>query len=653
MGILNLGILAHVDAGKTSLTERILFETGVIADIGSVDRGSTQTDTLDLERQRGITIKSAVVSFPLNGHKINLIDTPGHADFIAEVERSLLALDGLVLVVSAVEGIQPQTRRLIRVVRSLGLPVILFINKIDRMGARDAALLAEIRRSLGLPILPLSRPVDIGTRDATATERDLSDPEALAEVSDLLAERSDEFLTEYVRSDGQPRRRRVEREIDRQARRGDIVPVFFGSAVTGAGVELLLRGITRYLPLARGDHEQCPSAVVFKIQRLPSGEKVAFARVYQGRISRRDRITLARRTLDGPDECLDVRVTGIDAFEDGASYPVDHADAGDIVRLHGLRDGRIGDVIGAPPPRTGSAQFDRPTLESIVRPVDAGRATELAAALQVLAEQDPLIDIRRDTVRSQVSVRLYGEVQKEVIASTLAADFGLPVLFEPSRVVCIERPAGSGSAVEYIGAPDNPFLATIGLRVEPGALGSGIAFERPAGALDLSFYRAIEETVYETLHEGLHAWAVTDCHVTVTDTAMWPTSVAADYRKLLPLVLMAALRRAGTQVHEPIQRFELDCPATGLSEVLLLLTGNRATIEGTEMTGSQGRVVGTIPTAELRFVEQRLPGLAGGEASLSSEFAGNQPVIGEPPGRPRTDDNPLNRKEYLLAVGRT
>ncbi len=134
---------------------------------------------------------------------------------------------------------------------------------------------------------------------------------------------------------------------------------------------------------------------------------------------------------------------------------------------------------------------------------------------------------------------------------------------------------------------------------------------------------------------------------------MSPTTVAADYRKLLPLVLMAALRQAGTHVLEPTQRFEMDCPVSGLSEVLLLLTGNRATVEETVLTADQGRVVGTIPTAALRFVEQRLPGQAGGEASLASEFAGYQRVVGEPPSRPRTDDNPLNRKQYLAAVGRT
>src|SRR6478672_4014428 len=156
MAIVNIGILAHVDAGKTTLTERILFETGVIKSIGSVDKGTTQTDTMELERARGITIRAAVVSFQLNTLKVNLIDTPGHADFIAEVERSLRVLDAVVLVVSAVEGVQPQTRRLARAIRAANLPMLIFVNKIDRLGARGEALLDDIRRKLKLRVVALN-----------------------------------------------------------------------------------------------------------------------------------------------------------------------------------------------------------------------------------------------------------------------------------------------------------------------------------------------------------------------------------------------------------------------------------------------------------------------------------------------------------------
>ena len=168
MRTVNIGILAHVDDGKTSLTERILHHAGVIPAIGRVDHGTTSTDTLDLERERGITIQSAVVSFRIDGLKVNLIDTPGHPDFIAEVERALRVLDGIVLVVSAVEGVQAQTRRLAQAIRSLHLPLIVFVNKIDRRGAREGELLDDIRRKLHLRLVPVNTMRRIGTRDATA-----------------------------------------------------------------------------------------------------------------------------------------------------------------------------------------------------------------------------------------------------------------------------------------------------------------------------------------------------------------------------------------------------------------------------------------------------------------------------------------------------
>src|SRR6476661_10905433 len=175
MAIVNLGILAHVDAGKTTLTERILYETGVIRSVGSVDKGTTQTDTMELERARGITIRSAVVSFQLNALKVNLVDTPGHPDFVAEVERSLRVLDGVVLVVSAVEGVQSQTRRLARAIQAANLPLLIFVNKIDRAGARGEPLLDEIRRKLRLRVVALNTPSGLGDRAAHVTTLERAD----------------------------------------------------------------------------------------------------------------------------------------------------------------------------------------------------------------------------------------------------------------------------------------------------------------------------------------------------------------------------------------------------------------------------------------------------------------------------------------------
>jgi len=200
---LNLGIVAHVDAGKTTLTERLLYEAGVIDEIGSVDAGTTQTDTLDLERRRGITIKSAVTSFAVGGVHVNLIDTPGHPDFIAEVERVLSVLDGAVLVVSAVEGVQAQTRILMRALQRLEIPTLLFVNKIDRAGADDVRVLRAISERLGSVVVPMSKPSGLGTRDASV-EPSLDD----AALHEVLAEHDETLLESFV--DGGARFHRVE-----------------------------------------------------------------------------------------------------------------------------------------------------------------------------------------------------------------------------------------------------------------------------------------------------------------------------------------------------------------------------------------------------------------------------------------------------------
>src|ERR687898_704079 len=247
MRTLNLGILAHVDAGKTSLTERLLHAAGVIDEPGSVDAGNTQTDSLALERRRGITIRSAVVSFTVGGVAINLIDTPGHPDFIAEVERVLGVLDGAVLVVSAVEGVQAQTRVLMRTLQRLGIPTIIFVNKIDRSGAKFETLLQGISEKLTPAIVPMGSVSGLGTRGALCTPYDDTNPGFIYELVELLADHDEALLAQYV-DGGAISYGRLGRELAAQTGRAVVHPVFFGSAVTGAGLESLISGITELLP---------------------------------------------------------------------------------------------------------------------------------------------------------------------------------------------------------------------------------------------------------------------------------------------------------------------------------------------------------------------------------------------------------------------
>ncbi|MCK2220058.1 TetM/TetW/TetO/TetS family tetracycline resistance ribosomal protection protein [Actinomadura sp. ATCC 31491] len=670
MRTLNLGILAHVDAGKTSLTERLLLAAGVIDELGSVDDGSTRTDSLDLERRRGITIKSAVVSFGVGDTTVNLIDTPGHPDFIAEVERVLNVLDGAVLVVSAVEGVQAQTRVLMRTLRRLGIPALVFVNKIDRRGARPAGVLAELGGKLGLPVAAMGEVAGAGTPGAAFVPYEGGGPGLL----DVLALRDDALLAAYVAGGAAalpPARLRA--ALAAQSRRGLVHPVFFGSAITGAGVDELIAGLRELLPAAEGDPGGPVSGAVFKVERGPAGEKVAYARLYSGTLRVRDRLR-----LPGGGEA---RVTAIDlpnagdtpknpARRDGRQGREDRdgrdgrvVAAGQIARLRGLDAVRIGDPLGEPPPHAAEGHFAPPTLETVVLPARPADRGALLLALTRLAEQDPLIGLRQDDARGEISLTLYGEVQKEVIQDTLREEAGLEVAFRESTTICVERPAGTGAAAELIGKDPNPFLATVGLRVEPGPPGSGVTFglEVELGSLPYAFTRTIEESVHETLRQGLRGWQVIDCVVTLTHSGYYArqshsggvfdksmSSTAGDFRNLTPLVVMEALRRAGTVVCEPVHRFTLELPAGTAGEVLPVL----ARLGAVPRAQGTGLVEGEIPAAKVHELGQRLPGLTRGEGVLETAFERYRPVRGPAPARPRLGPDPLDRKEYLLRVQR-
>ncbi|WP_326707297.1 translation factor GTPase family protein [Streptomyces cyaneofuscatus] len=663
MHTLNLGILAHVDAGKTSLTERLLHTAGTIDTLGSVDAGSTQTDSLALERRRGITIKSAVVSFTLGATTVNLIDTPGHPDFIAEVERVLGVLDGAVLVVSAVEGVQAQTRVLLRTLRRLRIPTLLFVNKTDRPGARYGSLLTSITERLSPDTVAMGSTQHLGTRSATTTPFTGSDPGFTGALTDLLTRHDDELLTAYVDDPAALTHARLLESLAEQTARCRVHPVFFGSAATGSGIDALADGITGLLPAATGDAEAPARGTVFKVDRTANGERTAYVRMFEGTVRARE--VLRFRSPDGREG--EDKVSAVTVFEDGGEVPVPAVHAGRIGRLKGLAGIRIGDSVGEARAEAGRRHFAPPTLETVVvpeRPEDRGA---LHVALGRLAEQDPLIAVRRDDLRQEVSLSLYGEVQKEVIEATLADEFGVDVTFRATTTICLERPAGRGAAVEIIDTDPNPFLATVGLRVDPAPYGSGVEFRREVelGSMPYSLMRAVEETVLSTLTQGIHGWQVTDCVVTQTHSGYWPrqshshgtfdksmSSTAGDFRHLTPLVLMDALLRAGTQVYEPMHRFRLELPTDTFGALVPVLARLRAVPGQPEMRGALCTLEGELPAARVHELQQLLPGLTRGEGMMESAFDGHRPVTGPVPERPRTDHDPLHRKEYLLRTVR-
>jgi ribosomal protection tetracycline resistance protein len=647
---LNLGILAHVDAGKTSLTERLLFEAGAIGELGSVDAGTTRTDSMDIERRRGITVRTNVASFAVGDVQVNLIDTPGHSDFIAEVERSLAVLDAAVLVVSAVEGVQPQTVVLWRVLRRLAVPVAIFINKIDRGGADPARVRAEIARRLaagdGALLLPLTDVLAAGTPGAATKPAALTDPAAI----DVLTAGDDRLLraaVEGLRITGPM----VLRSARTQVRNGGVVPVAAGSALTGAGVPDLLAMLPRLLPWARPVTSGV-SGVVYKIEHTAHG-KLAHCRVFGGELhvrdragDRRDVITSVERST--PHGWTEARV----------------AEAGDVVRIRGLSKARTGTWVGEAIPGRVTRQFPAPALESVVEPANSAQRGRLFAALRELAEADPLINLRVDEDRSEIAVSLYGEVQKEVIADLLREQFGVAATFRPTTTVHIERVAGTGAAHAIMSEKTTPYKATLGFRVEPAPVGAGLVcdLEVERGSMPPAFFAATWEGVRTGLAQGLSGWAIPDARVVLTHTGYAPrqshmhqkfnknfSSVGADFRNLAPVLMHEALRQARTVVCEPVETFHLEIPPGALPAVTVLLARLSGLITETAPAAGALALSGTLPTSSVQPLLAQLPELTSGEGVFTAEVTHYTPVTGPPPVRPRIGPDPLDREVWFRA----
>ncbi|MGH3658183.1 MAG: GTP-binding protein, partial [Micromonosporaceae bacterium] len=557
--------------------------------------------------------------------------------------------------------VQPQTRVLMRTLQRLKIPTLIFVNKIDRVGAGDDGVLRSLAEKLTPAVIPMTTVRRLGTRDADVEPYGARDSGFTSRLTELLADHDEALLGAYLADEAMPYRR-LRNALAEQTGRAQVHPVFFGSAVTGAGVEPLRQGIATLLPTADGIADGPVSGTVFKVERGPAGEKVAYVRMFSGTVRTRDRLRFGGGR--------DAKVTGISVFDRGTDLRRTSVTAGQIGKLSGLADVQIGDPIGTPAGVADTHHFAPPTLETVVVPCRSGDKGTLHAALTQLTEQDPLIGLRQDDVRQEISVSLYGEVQKEVIEATLANEYGVEVGFRETTTICLERPTGTGAAWETNTngrTEDEPFLATVGLRVDPAPLHTGVSFrlEVELGSMPAAYFAAAEEAVHQTLRQGLHGWQVADCVVTMTHSGYWPrqshshatfdkamSSTAGDFRNLTPLVLMSALQRAGSTVYEPIHRFHLEAPADTSGPVLSLLARLRASPQTSAVRGATWILEGDVPAASVYALQQQLPSVSHGEGVLESGFDRHEPVRGAIPSRPRSDHNPLHRKEYLLHVVR-
>ncbi|WP_327720576.1 elongation factor G [Streptomyces sp. NBC_00490] len=662
----NLGILAHVDAGKTTVTERILYATGTTHRRGEVHDGTTVTDFDPQERDRGITIFAAAVSCAWDGHRINLIDTPGHVDFADEVERALRVLDGAVAVFDAVAGVEPQSESVWRQADRYGVPRIAFVNKLDRAGADLDTAVESIRERLHPAPLVLQLP--IGTEDAFRGVVDLVRLRALTwtDGGDMVVADIPEDLREEAR-----RRRRLLEETVAElhpaaleefcmrstldtgtlvgalrdlTRTGDAVVVLCGSAYRNRGIEPLLDAVVAYLPSpldvppvcgTLGDTRQerpadpaAPfAALVFKVNATPTG-RLTYLRVYSGTIEKGDMVVDAGARRGE-------RVGRILRVQADRHAQLDRAAAGDIVAVVGLKSARAGSTLCAPdaPLVLEPPSVAEPVVSVAVEAVRSTDTDRLASALARLAEEDPSLVVRTDPETGQTVLSGMGELHLEVALEKARRDHGLDVNAGRPRVAHRETVGRgvSGHVFRHVkqdgGAGQ---FAHVVLDVEPLDVDAGFEFRSAVvgGRVPQEYVRAVEAGCRDALAEGpLGGHPVTGLRVTLTDGATHvKDSSDTAFRTAGRFGLREALRACAMVVLEPVAEVTVTVPDAAVGGVLGDLAARRGRVSGSATRAGSAVVTATVPLAELFGYATRLRSRTQGRGTFTARPTGYAPA---------------------------
>ena len=635
MKIINLGILAHVDAGKTTLTESLLYTSGAIAELGSVDEGTTRTDTMNLERQRGITIQTAVTSFQWEDVKVNIIDTPGHMDFLAEVYRSLSVLDGAVLLVSAKDGIQAQTRILFHALQTMKIPTIFFINKIDQEGIDLPMVYREMKAKLSSEII-------VKQKVGQHPHINVTDNDDM-EQWDAVIMGNDELLEKYM--SGKPfKMSELEQEENRRFQNGTLFPVYHGSAKNNLGIRQLIEVIASkfYSSTPEGQSELCGQ--VFKIEYSEKRRRFVYVRIYSGTLHLRDVIRISEKEK--------IKITEMCVPTNGEIVPADHACPGEIVILADDTL-KLNDILGNEKLLPHKTRIDNPMplLRTTVEPQKPEQREALLNALAEIADTDPLLHFDIDTVTHEIILSFLGKVQLEVICSLLEEKYHVGVAMKEPSVIYLERPQKKASCTIHIEVPPNPFWASIGLTVTPLPVGSGTQYksEVSLGYLNQSFQNAVMEGVRYGMEQGLYGWGVTDCQICFDYGVYYsPVSTPADFRFLAPVVLEQALKKAGTQLLEPYLSFTLFAPQEYLSRAYNDAPKYCAIIESTRLEKDEVIFKGEIPARCIGEYRNDLNFYTNGRSVCITELKGYQETSGEPVFQPRRPNSRLDKIRHMF-----
>ena len=636
MKIINIGILAHVDAGKTTLTESLLYASGAISEPGSVEKGTTRTDTMFLERQRGITIQAAVTSFQWHRCKVNIVDTPGHMDFLAEVYRSLAVLDGAILVISAKDGVQAQTRILFHALRKMNIPTVIFINKIDQVGIDLEGVYQSVRDKLSADII-IKQTVSLSSK-ITLTEN------TNAEVWDSVIENNDELLAKYIAGESISQKELAQEE-QRRVQDASLLPVYHGSAKNGLGIQQLMDAV---IGLFQPTKEQGSAALcgrVFKVEYTDCGQRLVYLRLYSGTLRLRDTVALAGREK--------LKITEMRIPSKGEIVRTDTAHKGEIVILPS-DSLRLNDILGDKTqlPREMWSDVPFPMLRTTITPKTAEQRDRLLDALTQIADTDPLLHYEVDSTTHEIILSFLGRMQLEVVSALLTEKYKIETAVKEPTVIYLERPLKVASHTIHIEVPPNPFWASIGLSVTPLPLGSGVKYESRVslGYLNQSFQNAVMDGIRYGLEQGLCGWNVTDCKICFEYGLYYsPVSTPADFRSLAPIVLEQALKKSGTQLLEPYLSFTLYAPQEYLSRAYHDAPKYCATIETAQVKKDEVVFTGEIPVRCIQAYRTDLAFYTNGRSVCLTELKGYQATVGEPVIQPRRPNSRLDKVRHMFS----
>ncbi|APC40785.1 elongation factor G [Clostridium estertheticum] len=654
--IRNIGIVAHVDAGKTTLTEQLLYQSGSSRILGSVDKGTTHTDSLAMEKQRGISVKAAETDFTYKGTNVHVIDTPGHIDFSSEVERSIGVLDGAIVVLSSVEGVQPQTEVYFNALKELNTPSIFFINKLDRIGASPYKTIKDMKKLLTNKLIPLQLVYEENNEfivknmfdnvDFAKNILDIKDEsfkQLLEDIIDILGNNNEEILNQFFGETltlGM-----LKNEITLQANSGQIYPVLYGIALRGEGIKDLLNSIVEYLPGPENLDDLGLSALVYKISHNKTLGTIAHIKIFSGSISTRDdilNVTTNKRE----------KITMIKKVVNQKSIDVSSASSSDLVMVSGLNCSTY-DILGS--------KTHIPTLKTIATPLLTLRIyskvqedyVTLVEALTILQEEDPLLNMEWIKEKKEIHLRIMGKIQIEYIEDILMERFNVQVTFGPPSVIYRETPITSGYGESRYTMP-KPCWAIVEFLIEPLPKGSGLIYESKVRTekVKIKYQREIEDNLDKILSQGIYGWPVTDLKITFTsgeDHVMHSRS--GDFAASSAMGIMRGLREIGTTLLEPIINFRITVPENVGGRVLNDIIKMRGSFETPFIHNDTFTIEGKMPVSTSLEYPSNLSKIASGKAIITTGFSGYEPCsleIGAT--RERIGVNPLDRAKFILSV---